>query len=281
MPSEPEVRNELNRILESPGFRNSERLIRFLRFTVEAKLKGEAGAIKEYLVGREVFDRGEDYDPRIDPIVRVEARRLRKKLDDYYAAAPAHPGSLRIAFPKGSYNPEFELLAEAPDAAAVRPSRRAIWLGAGAVVSGAMASGAAAWLWFRVPRTPTPSVAVIPARWIWRSNDFSASPYDEDLAELTAAELALRGVPVTAWPALQKFRSESTLERIAGGVRAGRALMVSVRVEADGFRVTAYLVDPLTNRKLGVSDLPAQRLETREQRLEVARALASAASARR
>jgi len=79
MADDTAVREQMSRILGSPGFQNSERLSRFLRFAVEAKLRGEGEKIKEYLIGREVFDRNEDYDPRLDPIVRVEARRLLQK----------------------------------------------------------------------------------------------------------------------------------------------------------------------------------------------------------
>lgn len=78
------VRSELETILSSPGFARSERLSRFLRFAVEKTLQGEGDRLKEYLLGVEVFDKGESYDPRIDPIVRVEAARLRSKLKDYY-----------------------------------------------------------------------------------------------------------------------------------------------------------------------------------------------------
>ena len=62
----------------------SERLARFLEFTVGESLAGHADQLKEFVVGVEVFDRKQDYDPRLDPIVRVEARRLRMKLRRYY-----------------------------------------------------------------------------------------------------------------------------------------------------------------------------------------------------
>ena len=75
----------LSRLLGSPGFLRSERLRRFVRYTVEATLEGQSDRIKEYVLGTEVFDRGDDFDPRIDPIVRVEAGRLSAKLEQYYA----------------------------------------------------------------------------------------------------------------------------------------------------------------------------------------------------
>lgn len=98
------VRAHLAKILASPGFVKADRLCRFLRLTVEAKLNGEEDRIKEYVLGREVFDRNGEYDPRLDPIVRVEARRLRSKLEQYYGDS-GQGDLLRFEFPKGSYIP--------------------------------------------------------------------------------------------------------------------------------------------------------------------------------
>lgn len=94
------------RILASRAFARSGRMQRFLEFTVEEALAARGAELKEALVGIAVFDRSEDYDPRIDPIVRVEARRLRAKLEEYYQ----HEGStdrVRIEYPRGSYVPVF------------------------------------------------------------------------------------------------------------------------------------------------------------------------------
>src|SRR5580765_3139240 len=70
-----EVQDQVNHILASPEVRRSTRLQRFLRLAVERTLAGEIDQIKEYIVGREVFDRGSDYDPGVHSIVRVEAQR--------------------------------------------------------------------------------------------------------------------------------------------------------------------------------------------------------------
>jgi len=80
---------------------------RFLRLAVEATLGQEQGKLKEYLIGVEVFDRNGHYDPRVDPIVRVEARRLRSKLAQYYETEGRNDPVV-IAFPKGGYVPVFE-----------------------------------------------------------------------------------------------------------------------------------------------------------------------------
>ena len=101
------VRAQLQRILDSPAFEASERRRRFLRYIVEESLAGRADQIKEYSVGVEVFDRPADYDPRIDSIVRVEARRLRTRLAEYYEGE-GKDDALRFRLPKGGYAPTFE-----------------------------------------------------------------------------------------------------------------------------------------------------------------------------
>src|ERR1700739_2214475 len=82
--SDEAIRLQLEKILAHSLFTRSERMGRFLRLAVERSLEGKAGELKEYLIGVEVFDRRQAYDPRVDPIVRVEARRLRSKLKAYY-----------------------------------------------------------------------------------------------------------------------------------------------------------------------------------------------------
>lgn len=100
------IRTQLDRILASPGFVHSDRMARFLRFTVEQTIQGHAGSLKESVLGMEVFDRTASFDPRTDTIVRVEARRLRSKLKEYYETHGQHD-TLLIDFPKGSYVPTF------------------------------------------------------------------------------------------------------------------------------------------------------------------------------
>jgi hypothetical protein len=78
------IRAQLERILASPRFAHSERLKRFLRFSVEEALAGRAQSLKEYTLALEVFDKAASHDPGVDPIVRVEARRLRARLKEYY-----------------------------------------------------------------------------------------------------------------------------------------------------------------------------------------------------
>jgi serine/threonine-protein kinase len=105
-PSKDEVRQQLEKILTSAGLRRSERLRRFLRLTVERTLEGQSEDLKEYSIGRDVFDRGVDFDMRTDSIVRVEARRLRKKLHSFYETE-GRDDPVVIRLDPGSYVPVF------------------------------------------------------------------------------------------------------------------------------------------------------------------------------
>jgi len=106
------VNHHLDQALSSPLFRKAERQSRFLRFVVDAALQSPEAPIKEFDIGVAVYDRRGDYDPRIDPIVRVEAARLRARLREYYEVTP--PERVRIDIPKGRYVPLFISVDGAP-----------------------------------------------------------------------------------------------------------------------------------------------------------------------
>jgi TolB-like protein/Tfp pilus assembly protein PilF len=168
------VREHLSALLHSPEFADSARLSRFLKYVVEQTLEGQADALKEYRVGVDVFDRAADYDPKIDPVVRVEARQLRFKLAAYYAAA-RRPEDVVISIPKGGYGARFERVAAATTAEAaeplatisqdsfVRPGSRGWRIGAVALALAA-AAGAAVLVWRTVAphSVPQSSIAVLP-----------------------------------------------------------------------------------------------------------------------
>lgn len=101
------IRSQLDRVLQSRVFVHSRRIRRFLEFVVEESLIGQQHRLKEYLIGLEVFNRLDSFDPRADSIVRVEARRLRAKLELYYRTE-GFKDEIRIELRKGSYIPYFE-----------------------------------------------------------------------------------------------------------------------------------------------------------------------------
>jgi adenylate cyclase len=100
------IEEQLHRILSSPEFDATPRQKKFLRFVTQMFLEGRAGEIKGYTVATDVFGRKTDFDPSTDPIVSVEARRLRRALEHYYLTA-GRRDRVRITIPKGSYVPSF------------------------------------------------------------------------------------------------------------------------------------------------------------------------------
>jgi hypothetical protein len=101
-----EVLEQVRRIILSEGFRRSARMERFLTIAVERTLRGHPEELKEYALGRDVFNRGEEYDPRADSIVRVEAQRLRRKLREYYESSGKNDPVI-VEFHSGGYVPTF------------------------------------------------------------------------------------------------------------------------------------------------------------------------------
>jgi TolB-like protein/Tfp pilus assembly protein PilF len=98
------LRSQVDKILASPGFANAGRLGRFLRFAVEETAAGRSDQLKEYVIGVEVYQRDKSFDPRIDAIVRVEAGRLRARLQRYYDT-DGQSDPVVISIPKGTYVP--------------------------------------------------------------------------------------------------------------------------------------------------------------------------------
>ena len=163
-----QVRAELDRIVNSPVFRRSDRHARFLRFVCEETLNGESGQLNEYLIAHRVFDRGANYSPGEDSVVRRQAYTLRQKLQDYYNAE-GKSDSVRIELPVGRYVPAFHFHEEAtppveqpaesptvavpPATVSVPQPRRSYWKWAG------LAAGAVGLLtvgWLAGTRSPRP-----------------------------------------------------------------------------------------------------------------------------
>jgi hypothetical protein len=105
-----EVEAELDRILQSPGFRTSKRSQEFLRYIVITTLDGRLDDLKERVIGHVVFHRLPDYDTGEHSIVRVKANELRKRLAQFYSEV-SEPSVVQIQLPRGSYTPEFRWMA--------------------------------------------------------------------------------------------------------------------------------------------------------------------------
>jgi len=223
-PGSEEICAHLDRILASPIFIRSARLCRFLRFSVEQALAGNSGRLKEQIIGVEVFDRKPDYDPRIDPIVRVEARRLRSKLRAYYMS-PGRGDSIVIGLPKGAYLPFFKLRSAAAPGYPGRASRTA--------VAGSTALGASA----------RKSIVVLPFTNLMEGggDDYFSDGLTEELIHLLTRVSSLR---VVAWDSASQLRGrERDLSGIRQQLRVDTVLRGSVRRTAERVRVTAQLID--------------------------------------
>lgn len=113
--AEKAIRDQLNLILSSKTFSQVDRLKRFISFIVGEATEGRAGDLKEYVIGVQVFAKEPSFDPRTDPIVRVQARRLRTRLARYYREE-GQSDEVIVDLPKGGYAPVFRKREGAPPA---------------------------------------------------------------------------------------------------------------------------------------------------------------------
>ncbi len=265
-PSADEIRLQLDRLVTSGGFANADRMSGFLRYVVERALAGESDQVKEYVIGVAVFGRDEQYDPRLDSIVRVEARRLRTKLDEYYADE-GRDDPIVIRMRRGSYAATFERRPapssepSAPKAFAGaappirwRPGPAALII---AVVL-ALPLGFTLWrtgLWTSVGRaTPMVTVAVLP--FAEYSNEAADTQLAARLTDGVTSELArIRTIGVVSHTsALQFAGTRRPLREIAQALNAEMILEARVLKDGDGVRVEARLVDAAKDRKVWVRD---------------------------
>jgi len=106
-----EIRVELHRILGSVNFLTSDRNRRFLEYVVEETLGERAARLKGYNIATIVFGRPDDFDPQLDPVVRIEARRIRRALEHFYLVEGYDEAKVCITVPTGGYVPDFQKLS--------------------------------------------------------------------------------------------------------------------------------------------------------------------------
>ncbi len=204
------IEAELEKILASKVFARSEPLSRFLRFVAEQALQGNIGKLKEYVLGLEVFDRRSSYDPRLDPIVRVEARRLRAKLQDYYRTEGfGDPVSIELS--ERGYAPVFRWREAAP-----QPFHA---------------------------RNETVAIAVLP--FINMSSDQENEYFSDGLTEELICTLArISSMRVVARTSVFQLKGKATDIRYVGAQLNVKMLLEgSVRREGDRVRISAQLIN--------------------------------------
>lgn len=271
---ESEVRAELDRILASRGFSTAGRVSKLLRYCVDKTLAGETDQLKEYSVGVEVFERDDKYDPRLDSIVRVEAGRLRSKLDEYYNENGAG-SDVRIGLPRGGYAATFErrnsVSGSDPESGVDRRTDRDSerQLTAGWPLAIALFAAIAVmvvWLASRdrqVHADLRPTAAVLPfqANMIGGDND----NYSAQITEAVTTELARLGtVSVASFTSAMQFAGRRpSMSEIADALKSRYVIEASVDDEASEILVVARLVSSETNRKMWVSDYRGARDDVR------------------
>jgi TolB-like protein len=272
-PTREEIRVQLDRILASEPFVNSDRLSRFLRYVVERTLAGEGDRIKEYVVGTEVFDRGEEYDPRVDSIVRVEAGRLRAKLDEYYNGLGSSD-PLIIRMRRGGYAPVFEsrqLSSTAKPSWRMRPVASAI----GALLLVGLVAGGAHFWTAAQSSTPDVAIAVLPFAHYSTDDEARLAARITDGVTSELARLGTLGV-VSHTSAMQFAGVRRPLREVARSLNADVVMEGSIETEGDRLRVMTRLVDASNDRKFWVEEFTGDTTEVGELQRRIAAAAAAA-----
>jgi TolB-like protein/Tfp pilus assembly protein PilF len=276
------ILGELAKILASRAFRSAASQREFLRYTVQEAVAGRGHAIKEYMIGTEALGRDESFDPRLDPIVRTQARKLRERLAKYYASDGTED-PLIVEFPKGSYVPTFRVarslvpvLPDAPvtevSATLYRPRSKV----AATVLAGvALVAAASLYLWqsSSPPRTAladNPSIAVMPFVNAGDSKD------DEFLSDGLADELidSLTQVPwlqVVARTSAFRFKGKATDAReIAQALKVRTMLEGRVRRSGTRLRVNVQLNNAADGAPLWSGSYDRDASDARAIQLEIA-----------
>lgn len=250
-----DVQRQLQRVLASPELRRSNRLADFLAYVVEETLEGRQERIKAYSIGIEVFGRDGTFDPQLDPVVRIEAGRLRRELEHYYLAT-GRDDAIGIEIPKGGYVPHFfyraqvsrrgeseatvPLPAPAPPPGVADGDRQHWrWAVTGAVIACLFAL---VWLGTRLERAESAASAAAAAQ-----PSILVLPF----ADLGGRDIALRAAAISdeLMARLVRFPEVTVIAPEGAGPTgparpAARYLLDgSVRADDSRLRVTARLVD--------------------------------------
>lgn len=296
-PTAEEIRSALERVLRSRCFEHAGRASEFLRFVVEQTLAGDGDRLKGYTIAIEVFGRPPTFDAQSDPLVRVEALRLRQRLTEYYAGeGSADP--VRLSLPRGSYavKAEYAAARAAPAAAAPpqRPSllatlagtRRRLAAAAGAVMLAAGLAVAVLYSWAPAPALAPPPpapldrsertrIAVVPLENLGGTADL------DRLAASLTEEIMVRLADLDLYVIALQPRSEhhgKSFDGLAAN-RHGYVLTGTVREQAGGARITLRIIEAGSGALIWSKafDEPLGLAEQPERQARIARDAAAAA----
>lgn len=253
------IREQLDRILRSGPFQQSRRRQRFLEYLVNETLAGRGERLKGYNIALEVFDRPENFDPVTDPLVRIEAARVRDKLREYYGAE-GKSDVLHIDLPKGSYTPHIEFRQVGHETTAAQGPHTS-WRPAIAVFAFVLALGAiVAWI-YRDRVAPEPETTVehaastvsnIPAIAVLPFTNLSGDPkqeyFSDGLTEDILTELSrARDLRVIARNTSFQYKGKAIdVGKIGRELNVRYVLEGSIQRSDDRLRVTAQLIDTQT-----------------------------------
>lgn len=216
------ARRHLEKLARSSQFAHAPRLLRLLRYVVEAELNGKSARLCQDSIAKDVFDRGENFDSAIDSVVRVEAARLRTKLRDYYAS-DGQTDRLRFELPKGGYTPI--IYEEELDSPASVPAN------------------------ISTPSTQ-PTLAVRPFEYL--SSNPEQQYFADGITEDIITELARNpGLLVLARHSTAQFQDVTApIATLRSELGATHVLEGSVRKLGERIRITAQLIDTQHQRHL-------------------------------
>ena len=244
------IREQLVRILNSGPFHQSQRRQRFLEYLVNETLAGRGERLKAYNVALEVFERPETFDPTVDPLVRIEAARLREKLREYYGT-DGQSDAIHIDLPKGTYAPVIEFREGEQQVKSVS-KRRMHWqiiVPALAIILGLGTAGA--WLtrdlWMPARAPEGPAIAILPFANL--SDDPKQEYFSDGLTEDLMTELsrASRDLRVLARNTTFQYKGKAVdVPKIGRELGARYVLEGSVRRTNDRLRVMAQLIETQT-----------------------------------
>ena len=241
-----EVAKQLHRILSSKTFRQTDRIKRFLDFIVKETVAGRADKLKEFSVGVEVFGRDSAFDPRFDPIVRVQARRLRAQLERYYAEEAA-PDEMVLEVPKGRYAVIFKD-GKPTKASPSKKSASSVLISRNTVLA--------------LPFADLSSAGDQKA--------FCGGLNEEIIHTLTM----MKTIRLAAWSGAALKEGELDLEQVASRANASIVITGSVRKFGAEMRVTANLIDTASGCYLWSTSICRNSEESFALQEEVAQAVA-------
>ncbi|MCC7252614.1 hypothetical protein [Hyphomicrobium sp.] len=288
-PERAAIERQLDAIFASDEFSSAPKMRALLRYLVDATLAGDADRLKGYAIGVDVFERGAAFDPATDPIVRVQAGRLRKLLETYYRTA-GQDDPIRIEIPKGGYavalttgqaepaaDGDGVAAAQAPSALPIEAQSETLgrWThGSRAQLALAIAACALAALAFLAIRsfsdrgTPVPpapiasgapaamdaiTLAVLP--FTNMSNDASKAGFADGLTDaLTTALARVKTISLASRTSAFQYREATDLRLVGRELGVRYILEGALQHDGERMRINVQLIDAATGAHLWAQD---------------------------